>query len=531
VTIGFVTLITLPLALMAITGVVQESAEKRQLAPFPSLGEADFSQHFDDWFSDHFGLRDTLVASYSRIKVFGMGVSTRKGVSVGKDDWLYYGANAMYATLGTIILPEAHMVAWRDYLEGVHDWLAERGVAYLFIITPSKQAIYPEHLPKGQTPVGPSTRQQMVDYLKTHSNLPFVDVTPRLLQKKSDGLLFLKSDSHWNALGAYYGYQAIMEKLSVPFPALAPRPLSDFTVTRHTVKGGDLSQLFNLSSAYTDTRVDLEPNTPRCATKKPFQLPGKAPWATHRQSTLTTCPSAPPISLLMLRDSFSNDMMPLLSEHFRRAIYLKQANAQHPLAHSPILLDAILREGRPALVLDQMSARKMLLNPPIVTNLHEASLRRYYREAPINKRWLAPNTPASQVSVSGPIQIEARANGLHIEVKGPGAKMTVGGVSIAQDQWPVVRIDLKASAATTLTLAYRGAYETAFPPSQSIQVAVAAGTNSLHLPLPQTGPISGLRLSFGAAPDTYTLRLLEARGVRRNFAILPNGQSWPAKPT
>jgi hypothetical protein len=518
VTIAFVALIGLPLGLMATLGVVQESTEKRQLAPFPSLGTDGYTQHFEAWFNDHFRLRAPLVTGFNRIKVLGLKVSTRKGVDIGQNGWLYYGADAMSAALGEVSLPDAHMAGWQAYLEGMRDWLAERGVAYLFVITPNKQEIHPEYLSARSQFVGPSVREQMADYLNAHSNVPFIDLTPVLLQAKGDDELFLRTDSHWNQLGAYYGYRAIMERLQNWFPSLTAAPLTDFSVSHKSQGGGDLAQLFNLRQDFSDRLVTLTPHHASCAKPQPLTLPGNAPWATARKPQASTCATASPINLVMLRDSFANDLIPLLSEHFRRASYLTQANAQHPLTHSLPALKSAAASIRPRLVIDQLAARKLIMPAPFFTELHTATLRRHYRQSPLAKQWLTPN---SRVLASGPIRIESTTDGTKIDVGGPGAQITVDGVEMAKNRWPVLRIDLYAPAATTLTVAYRGTEQTDFIAARSIQAQLSAGQNTLHLPLPQSGAMGGLRLIFGPTPGRYSLSFLEARSLDRDFATLP----------
>ena len=44
-------------------------------------------------------------------------------------------------------VPAANHAAWRTAIEGRRDWLAERGVRYVFGLAPNKPSIYPEMLP------------------------------------------------------------------------------------------------------------------------------------------------------------------------------------------------------------------------------------------------------------------------------------------------------------------------------------------------------------------------------------------------
>ena len=48
---------------------------------------------------------------------------------------------------------------------------------------------------------------------------------------ESDAPIWCKNDTHWNGLGAYYGYEAIIGDLGEVFPALVPSALSQFQRT------------------------------------------------------------------------------------------------------------------------------------------------------------------------------------------------------------------------------------------------------------------------------------------------------------
>jgi hypothetical protein len=218
----------------------------------------------------------------------------------------------------------------------------------------------------------------------------------------------------------------------------------------------------------------------------------------------------------MLRDSFSNDMIPLLSGHFRDAAYASQANVQHPLTHSFPLLGWLAADVRPHVVIDQMATRKLVMPLPFVPELRMATLRRRYREAPLGRRWLDPEGSGTPVHITGPVTLVERAT---LRVRGPGAALLLPGMDLPVTAWPVLRVALTAPAETLLSVAWRRPGQTGFEPA--VRVRLAAGPNDVHLPLPGSGPVAELRLSPGDAPGDYALRLIEGRAVGENFTALP----------
>ena len=89
----FLLVLLLPALDMA-TGLVSdpEIDENRFLAPFPALEARKsvlkaFPREFEEWFSDHLGLRGTLVGAYRSISQEWL--DSADSVLVGKDGWRY----------------------------------------------------------------------------------------------------------------------------------------------------------------------------------------------------------------------------------------------------------------------------------------------------------------------------------------------------------------------------------------------------------------------------------------------------------
>lgn len=111
--------------------------------------------------------------------------------------------------------------------------LAEsRGARYLVAIIPSKGTVYAQEMFSSLAsarPIPTSRGKQVATYLQTHTDVEVVALEDILLREKnSKSPLYFKTDAHWNTLGAYYGYRAVIEQLTTSFPDL-PR-LSPLTM-------------------------------------------------------------------------------------------------------------------------------------------------------------------------------------------------------------------------------------------------------------------------------------------------------------
>ena len=76
--------------------------------------------------------------------------------------------------------------AWTRVLEERRDWLAARGIAYLFVVAPNANTIYPEYMPDRIRKASFRSRlDQLIDHLKANGFFNLVDLRPALRKAKS----------------------------------------------------------------------------------------------------------------------------------------------------------------------------------------------------------------------------------------------------------------------------------------------------------------------------------------------------------
>jgi hypothetical protein len=106
------------------------------------------------------------------------------------------------------------------------DYYKNLGIEYYLMITPSKSSIYPEYLDSWSSyQLMKSPLDITTEYLKENTNVNIIELKPTLINHRFEGVYY-KQDSHWNELGAYYGYLEILnhlnEKSGVLSSSLAP---------------------------------------------------------------------------------------------------------------------------------------------------------------------------------------------------------------------------------------------------------------------------------------------------------------------
>jgi hypothetical protein len=324
----FVAIISLPLA-ANIAGFdgADPAAENRELASFPALQPSldsmvRFVSGFTAWFEDHFGLRARLIRWYGETRLFALGVSPTPSVVKGRDGWFFYGEDGSlddYARTDPLT-PEAQ-ANWRDAVERARDWLHRRNIPYVFVIAPDKYAIYPETMPDTIRVLHRTSRTDQVYDALARSEIA-IDLRPALIAAREQERIYQKTDTHWNDRGALLAYQSIIDAVRRKAPAVPPAWMrSDFQEVIREVDGMDLAGMMGLTRVIRETDLALAPKRPRLA--RVVEPPGEELMA-QAGRLVTEIPGSSLPRAVIFRDSFVSRLVPFLSEHFSRAVYLWQ---------------------------------------------------------------------------------------------------------------------------------------------------------------------------------------------------------------
>jgi alginate O-acetyltransferase complex protein AlgJ len=340
--------------------------ENRKPAPLPRFElqrPLAFFKQYEAYFNDHFGMRTQLLRAHSRLVFRVLRTSPSPKVIVGRQGWLYlayegdfdnevdYYRNVRPFTPG-------ELEAFKNILEERRDWLARRGIRYLFMVAPNKSTIYPEFMPAAINKVHPRSRlDQLVEYLSRHSSLRLLDLRPALLREKRTRRIYYKTDSHWNDLGGYFAYREMITRLGEHFPQLKPLPLDGFTVGQASAPGGDLAVMLSMQrDRFREMRVIVTP-------KVPFRSRPAAPTAGFRPKVrwvrlqASQSPGGQVPVAVMVRDSFAQQLHPYLSEHFQRIVYIWDWGMH--------FFTPVIEKEKPWIVIDEMAERSLLNPTPV----------------------------------------------------------------------------------------------------------------------------------------------------------------------
>jgi hypothetical protein len=300
------------------------------------------------YYRDHFGFRKQLISWDKKWKHKLFREEIYPDVIIGRDGWLFYtGQHMLEHFRGIKTFTPEELKNWQSLLEKRRDWLALRGIKYLFVIAPDKHSIYPEYLPDWITKVGPTKLDQFVAYMKAHSTVEVLDLRPALLEAKETARTYQYTDTHMNFYGGFVAYQALVRALSRQLPGLGePLPYEAFALELSQQKGGDLAVMLGRNMTEKDF-ISLVPRPPlqlRLAQTDTNIFVKR--WPEDTEPVYTENPSRK-YTLLSYRDSFSCSWMHFLGYHFKRAIYIWQYNWN----------SQVMTQQKPDVVVDEILER------------------------------------------------------------------------------------------------------------------------------------------------------------------------------
>ena len=371
------------------------------IVPRPSSRSIkDFPKEFEKWLNDRIGFRKRLIQVYQAARYYGwtpgllskpgagtglaavgvMGhlsqgpaaVSGQDRVLIGRDGWLFYQTDKVINDYrGTNLFTEKELARWKQVLTERRDWLAKRGIRYVFVIAPNKHSVYPEFMPRSINKVSDESRlKQLAEYMARESDVVVLNLRDPLIEAKSQHRVFHKTDTHWNAFGAFTGAREILLPLKAWFPEVRVPAIDDYQIVVHDC---DVSNVKNVSPwikmdlavmqgspiPHREEVIDLVPRLAEL--NVPVQLPGEPRSAGDLVQSQTSEHGRIP-KVFVLHDSYMMALAPFLAPHFGEVTY-------HWKSEFPA---EAIDQARPVLVIQQLVERRLMdhepANPPVVTD-------------------------------------------------------------------------------------------------------------------------------------------------------------------
>jgi hypothetical protein len=315
-------------------GLIQEDkmssgVERRNLSTLPSAPQSlkefiAYPKAFNLYYSDHFGLREALTKAYFKLTTKLRGRSSADDVTFGKEGWMFLGSikpgylrfdDPMGDAINANLFSEQELEDFAKSIMTTKNWLKDKGIAYVYIIAPNKHTIYFEKLPDYISKQNrESSTDQLIRYLREHTDVHVVDLRPVLLEEKKNHDVYSKSDTHWNHYGANVAQFEIMKKIGTLFPEkISPWRLNNAQFKIVSGNGGGLAGLAKIEN--------IEEEEPRPVFEGPCEPVNETPLATGTETHTMVCQTQG-LNAVIFRDSFFIALHPYISRYFRRSTYL-----------------------------------------------------------------------------------------------------------------------------------------------------------------------------------------------------------------
>jgi alginate O-acetyltransferase complex protein AlgJ len=324
--IVFFALALVPVALFGVNGPWPGRGEPLLAPPaaFPPNLTSNTFRRISAWFDDRVGLRYPLLKLGSEMSVAVWRPRTMRNTIIGRDPWLFSSDDesrhvALMADLrGRLRFDDEAVARFDTQLRAARSSFTACGKTALVVVAPNKQSIYPEHIRDRARTYRKTRLDDLLERLSPVARSMIVDPRPILRAvKANDPPLFLKTDSHWNGLGAFLAYRTVVQALAranaIDRPELAT--LDNYEIDSEPFQGGDMAvSVLHLPWRFADEKVTLRARK---------ALP-PVTMTDEGQRTLYLNPEGKG-RLLIFGDSFAPPLAALLARHFKEVdLRLKQ---------------------------------------------------------------------------------------------------------------------------------------------------------------------------------------------------------------
>ena len=277
-----------------------------------SLFKGEYTQKAETWFSDQFVWRDRWISLKARMELL-LGKRSNNGVFLCQDERL----------LETFEAPGNDRLS--AGIAAINEYAGKVGVPVVFALIPSSGEVYRDLLPDGAYA---DSQTETIRTLYSMAACETADLAS-VLTSHRDEYIYYRTDHHWTALGAYYGYRALSVPLgftAADIDSFHPQTVSESFLGTEYSSSGFFWVRPDSMSTYADDPGDLRVqrfdgadgipgslyNSEMLETKDKyrFYLGGNSP-----RIVINTGKDGLP-SLLIIRDSFADSLVPYLLEHY-----------------------------------------------------------------------------------------------------------------------------------------------------------------------------------------------------------------------
>lgn len=291
--------------------VEPEVTENKVLASFPQLRDengqwnVDYMSGLGDYFSDHFAGRQEMITANALINGKVFGSSSEDIIIVGDDGWLFY-KDSLGDFQGTKRLTQRGLNNIVTSLSLIQEYVEGQGKTFLFTVAPNKNTLYPQYMPYYYPERDVENTLERLEPLLKEAGIAYASLKDMFLN--DSGIWYHKGDSHWDNRGALMAQKLLLGAIGKDY---ADIPL-DGGVAYDDFEG-DLDKIFYPLARHRERDWDYSGYFD-------FEYVGSSDTT---QAHIETVNPSKEGSLVMVRDSFGNTLVPFMAQEFGEAYFTK----------------------------------------------------------------------------------------------------------------------------------------------------------------------------------------------------------------
>lgn len=309
--------------------------ENREMASLPLFEEGEdlisgeYFGEFETYYNDQVYKREEWLELYSTFKKEFMQEKVVNGVFLGEDSYLLQAVNKIED------LKDEH-----QKINKFIEYGDSKGLDVYYTMAPTKVMANQDKLPAFAEDYSQENAENFLNGLSPKTNT--IDLRENIIEKNQDEQLYFYTDHHWKQKAAFYGYQQVIDELGKKHPEVGePKDFSDFEVKTFKEPGfyGSAARLSNKAYAEKADQIEImEPkdgydgydvcikgecgkpfyditkqeDTEMYADRYNVYMGGNASNIVIKNEKAEN-----DLKVLILKDSYANPMIPLLSSHFK----------------------------------------------------------------------------------------------------------------------------------------------------------------------------------------------------------------------
>lgn len=347
----FVTIISLPVLMMAFgekdasfKNLQEEFADLNSLSSFKT-----FIIKGRRYFLNNYKTKNILYSSYKKnVSDKFSETPSVSNVLLGKENWMFIGDthnNAFSEAKGVLSFTNSELKKIKGNIELCKRWCEQNNIQLYITIPPGKHTVYKEFLPYNFP-----NRKTKLDQLISVEN-EVIDLRNDLLEgkqrEKED--LYFKTDTHWNELGALYGYQGIMKAMKHKDKGIEYYKKEDLLGVDYENHEGDVLRILGGDEIQSEKSpvINLKSKL-RTKIESSLEVPDYHrfdKWSYEVRYKNLNAPNQKKI--MFLRDSFSTSLIKYFSESFKEALFI----------YNPYFDKELIRNEKPDILVYEITER------------------------------------------------------------------------------------------------------------------------------------------------------------------------------